>query len=125
MFERSAGWAHRVTNDKSYPFSDKSLSHIETYLPGLLWETSEDLDDLVLAYLTQVSPLTGSELARLCGAGKRTIKTSIKRLREAGYKIGASMKPPRGYSLEEESDVRESTHGRGLNASMRGSYGGG
>lgn len=109
MFNRSAGWAHRVTNDKTYPFSDKNLSHIEASLPPLLWETSEDLDILVLGHLQRIGRVTGSNLARLCGAGKRTIKTSVRRLRKAGHKIGASTRPPRGYRLEQTAGKGQMT----------------
>lgn len=109
MFERSAGWAYRVTNEKTYPFSDKSLAHIEASLPPLLWETSEDLDILVMGILRvrlrwAWSPITGAEIAMLCGASKRTIRRSIGRLRKAGYKIDGSVGPPKGYRLEEEDE---------------------
>lgn len=102
MFDRSAGWAHRIVNDKTYPFSKDSLAYIEALLPEPLWKTSEDLDNLVLFFLKRFCPLTGSELAKKCGAHGRTIRASIKRLRDAGHKIGASMIPPRGYLLEEK-----------------------
>lgn len=101
IFDRSAGWAHRVTNDKTYPFSKESLSHIEERLPPLLWETNKDLDALVIHHLQKRGRTTGAKLGEFCGAGERTIRSSIKRLRKAGHNIGASMTPPRGYYLEE------------------------
>lgn len=107
MFNRSAGWAHRVTNDKTYPFSKESLSRIEPLLPPLIWTNREELDDLVmgilgLELLKGRGPITGAQIAMLCGAGKSTIRASIKRLRDAGENIGASMVPPRGYRLEDK-----------------------
>jgi len=67
----------------------------------LFWEDCTELDSLVLRFLRQQGRLTGRELGGLCGTTDRTIRKSIRRLRDAGNDIRGSTKPPRGYALEQ------------------------
>lgn len=67
----------------------------------LLWAGSDELDEQVLWLVSGPDRITGAELARRLGTVDRTIRSSIKRLREKGHNISASLAPPRGYRLEE------------------------
>jgi len=101
LFGHTKGWAHKIAN-YPIPVSDEVLQKAEQVLPPLPWQNRKELDDLVVDLLGEHGRLTGRELGRLCGTGDRTIRSSIKRLREAGKKVDASLAPPRGYRLEEE-----------------------
>lgn len=66
------------------------------------WRGGAELDALVLNLLeSSARRLTGRKLGGFLGTTDRTIRKSISRLREAGHEIDASMKPPRGYWLNE------------------------
>jgi len=73
--------------------------------PNIFWHGAKELDAAVVRVLTErfiygPSRITGGEIARRLGTNDRTIRGSIKRLREAGHNISASLAPPRGYRLE-------------------------
>jgi len=99
LFGYTRGWAYKIAY-YPIPVSEEVLRKAEEILPGLLWEGKDELDELVLSKLNTNHPITGRELAKLCGTVDRTIRSSIKRLREAGYRIDASMVPPKGYRLD-------------------------
>lgn len=101
LFGHTKGWAHKIAN-YPIPVSDKVLEKAEQVLPPLPWQNREELDNLVEKLLKENDRLTGREIARQCGTNDRTIRSSIKRLREKGHNISASLAPPRGYRLEEE-----------------------
>jgi len=73
----------------------------------LFWNGSDELDSLVLYLLNERGRLTGRQLGRLCGTTDRTIRNSIKRLRDDRHDIGASMRPPRGYFISLTLTPRE------------------
>jgi len=101
LFGHTRGWAHKIAY-YPIPVTDEVLKKADRILPKLLWEGTDELDELVLNILERNHPITGRELAKLCGTVDRTIRSSIKRLREKGYYIDASMRPPRGYQLKGE-----------------------
>ena len=107
---RSEGWACAVGRGKQTPpdyvvveVGERVEIEIKLY-PFLCWNGASELDYLVLTLLcAEGNYLTGRQLARFCGTTDRTIRNSIKRLRETGYHISASMKPPRGYRLDDHA----------------------
>jgi len=95
--------AHRKTNP-----DDGTAEQIMALLPErLFWNGSDELDSLVLYLLNERGRLTGRQLGRLCGTTDRTIRNSIKRLRDDRHDIGASMRPPRGYFISLTLTPRE------------------
>lgn len=103
---RGGVWAWRVAKGDLYLSEEEAQSTLDK-LPTPLWATSGDLDALVLQTLRRGllnrGPMRGYILAFFCEANDRTIRRSIKRLREKGHNISASLAPPRGYRLEEEA----------------------
>lgn len=98
---RSEPWACRVASGR-YNLIEPVVEEVETLLPAPPWETYNQLDSLVLVLLVVTAKRqTGKDMARICGTCDRTIRGSIKRLREAGHNISASLRSPRGYRLEE------------------------
>jgi len=103
---RSEGWACAVARRRQTPpdyvvaeVGERLWREIRLY-PFLCWNNAPELDTLVLILLrTEGGRLTGGQLARLCGTTDRTIRKSVKRLRDYGYSIDGSMRPPRGYRL--------------------------
>lgn len=100
IFSRSPTWACRIAKGQYTYWTEESISYIEERMPKRLWDTYVELDRLVLILLRTSKRRTGTEMARICGTTDRTIRASIKRLREAGHNISASLAPPRGYWLE-------------------------
>ena len=100
IFGRSSTWACRIAKGQYTYWTEESVSYIEERMPKPLWETYAQLDERVLARLWWGLRITGEEMAFLQGTTPRTIRGSIKRLRERGHNITASLAPPRGYRLE-------------------------
>ena len=99
-FDGSRALAYMIATGQWEP-NEQRAREILDVLPGrLFWKSKADLDCLVLGLLEDRGRMTGWELGRWCGTTDRTIRNSIRRLREDGYNISASMKPPRGYRLE-------------------------
>lgn len=106
-FGRSRGVAHLIASGRWLPKIEQAEEILSVLPDGIFWHGSAELDDLVLLFLQRGDHLTGRELGRLCGTTDRTIRASIKRLRERAINIKASMAPPRGYWLEREHDRTE------------------
>lgn len=110
------GWIWLVAHGE-IPISEERAERILSKLPKFLfWVDGAMLDLFVLDLLKQrgrfpVSSLgipvggsctiTGRELGRLCGTTDRNIRRVIQRLRAKGFRIEASMVPPRGYRLND------------------------
>ena len=101
LCHRSGPWACRVAGG-DYNLIESVVEEVEALLPPPLWETYKELDERVLDILVEGERHTANYFARCYGTTPRTIRGSIKRLREKGHNITASLAPPRGYRLEEE-----------------------
>lgn len=110
LFMRSAAWALRIARG-DYELSENVLAYIGERMPKSPWNTGDELDDLVLDILKEGHRITGKEIAMRCGTWPQTVRASIKRLREDGHNITASMAPPRGYRLLEEDDGTDTQKG--------------
>ena len=98
---RNPGHPYMIATGRWKPSEERAQKILATMPQELLWKGPVELDLLVLVFLSEQERLTGRQLGRLCGTTDRTIRKSVSRLREAGHKIDASLKPPRGYRLDE------------------------
>lgn len=107
-FGATRGVAHLIASGRWVPKGER-VQEILNILPShIFWHGPDELEGVVLRLLQKHGRLTGQELGRRCATTDRTIRVIIKRLRERGIKISASMSPPRGYRLE-EADERGNT----------------
>ena len=103
LIGETGGQAWFIAHGQARIDEERAARMLQKLPRRIFWEGPADLDALVLAYLEPRIRITGRKLGSLLGTTDRTIRKSIKRLRDDGYNIDASMRPPRGYRLDDHA----------------------